>query len=121
LDSVLIDWIDKNNTEPIEWDGEGSKLVRPVESLKLFFLCDSGGWNSLANAGGWLDQPDWFIHDVSILNRRLSYLRKSADYRDELKETAEMELEGRLPKGSLERLMQKRDKLLRARTSNAGR
>ena len=43
--------------------------------MALFGLCRGTDWHTLPEAGGWLDQPDWFVHDAVIISRRLEHLR----------------------------------------------
>ena len=38
-------------------------------------LCAGADWNQLPRAGGWEDQDDAFLHDVSVISRRLAVLR----------------------------------------------
>jgi len=47
--------------------------------LQLFALCRSTDWHALPTAGGWLDQPDWFVHDMFIIGQRLGHLRRKKD------------------------------------------
>lgn len=30
----------------------------------------------MPEAGGWLDQPDWFVHDMALIARRMAYVRR---------------------------------------------
>lgn len=53
--------------------------MRPEESLTLYSLCRGAEWHVLPEAGGWLDQPDWFVHDMGIISRRMEYLRRNKD------------------------------------------
>lgn len=33
----------------------------------------------MPEAGGWLDQPDWFVHDMALIARRMAYTRRRED------------------------------------------
>jgi hypothetical protein len=108
IDPVLERWESNPDDLPVpEW-AEGRALVNPEESLSLYSLGEASSWSTLAVQGGWLDQPDWFIHDVLLLMARSNYLKRTKGRREELKKTAEDELSGRVPPGTLDRLLRRK-------------
>ena len=86
-------WIASRDPDEVddiaEWEDLPSDLLaRPDISWDLFCLCSATEWNALPYRGGWVDQPDWFIHDMRILTRRIAYLRKIEAHNKEIRKKA---------------------------------
>ncbi len=75
MDKAIRAWLraDRDDEDPGGFDED---LARPDESLVLFGLCRMCDWAVLPEAGGWLDQPDWFVHDMALIARRMAYVRR---------------------------------------------
>lgn len=58
----------------------------------MFTLCSASQWAVLPEAGGWLDQPDDFLHDVGVITRRIAYLRRLRKANVSRREEAEKRL-----------------------------
>jgi hypothetical protein len=74
LDRELQAWNKKEEgTEFDEEDREHWRLARPHESIKWWKFLEStrggmtGQWSFLPFGGSWADQPDWLIHDLSLI------------------------------------------------------
>lgn len=78
MDNHLTGWLDDDDKEIPPWDLEdpNNLLLEPEQSLIMWQLCQSVEWAHLPKEGGWLDQDDVFLHDMMVIARRLSYLRK---------------------------------------------
>lgn len=76
----MSDWLDRRDPDsddvPSEWtDSPSDVLVNARRNWELFSLCQSVDWAVLPRAGGWEDQDEGFIHDVSVFSRRIKHLR----------------------------------------------
>ena len=76
----------KARHEHEKWEQPQYRLLRPAVSLYLYSLCETFGWRFLPWPGGLLDQPDWWLHDVAIIDARKSYLDKEQDTLREARE-----------------------------------
>lgn len=94
-DDVLKAWLKREGEEDgvPEWqDDAADLLVSPRRNWDLFALCSAAQWASLPESGGWLDQPEDFLHDVGVFTRRLSYLRRRRDFGKKQRDEAEKRL-----------------------------
>jgi len=72
---MMIPWVQRRSDDydPGDADDEYWILARREESWQWFRLLEatrdpmSGHYSFLPFAGGWGDQPDWLIHDLTIL------------------------------------------------------
>lgn len=78
MDDHLQTWLDDDSKEVPAWDVEdpANLLLEPDESLMMWQLCHSVEWAHLPREGGWEEQSDVFLHDMMVISRRLSILRK---------------------------------------------
>jgi len=79
VDKAIRAWLRADKDEGETEAGFDEGLARPDESLVLFGLCRMCDWAVLPEAGGWLDQPDWFVHDMALIARRMAYTRRRED------------------------------------------
>jgi hypothetical protein len=79
LDDHLTGWLDDDDKSVPPWDLEDPQnlLLEQEKSLGLWQLCQSVEWAHLPREGGWEEQDETFLHDMMVISRRLSYLRKS--------------------------------------------
>lgn len=78
MDDHLSGWLDDDEREIPQWDLEDPRnlLLEPDKSMSLWGMCQSVEWAHLPREGGWEDQEEIFLHDMMVIGRRLSILRK---------------------------------------------
>ena len=76
LDRELLRWNSPKGVDDKEYDEEDKehwRLARPHESLRWWKFLEStrdgmsGQWAFLPFPGSWAEQPDWLVHDLSLI------------------------------------------------------
>ena len=84
LDGYISDWLDSEDDgdedAPLpEWDplDPDNILISADRSWAEYALCSALNWRHLPEAGGLGDQSDRFLHDMNVISRRMSIMRKA--------------------------------------------
>lgn len=100
-------WLDDDDKEIPAWDLEdpNNQLLDPDWSYAMWGLCQSTEWAHLPRPGGWEDQSDVFLHDATVISRRLAILKKRqrADKKAHEEGAKRMGLKGKGLKGLFRR------------------
>ena len=82
LDDELIPYLRKQLPDPEDAPEDYWRLARREESMRWWKFLEStrdamsGQWSFLPYPGGWGDQPDWLVHDLTLIGEYASMLRE---------------------------------------------